>query len=262
MRLSIFNLFANLLLGLFALSQCISALNNDNSTNSTNASEDASIPVTMSSEMLEFVSTNSTVEADEGDGGGGNGVVTMASEMPEFVSAGPMPNRTKEITISYTLTWGGYFQIGSPATETIRLALNRLSKMPNWLPGYNLRFELIEDLNANEVAIPSLVHKVRNASNNSWFPLALLTETTAPAQVIPATFLKEFNITSLTIYQNSMELAKRQADLTNFIGLGPKVDFQHLCLGALFKKMNWQKVSLITEIAPFWDGVSFLFKKN
>ena len=85
------------------------------------------------------------------------GNVTMSTKMPDFFSFGPLPNRTKEITLIYTLTFGGYFQIGSPATETIRIALKRLSEMPNWLAGYNLRFERIEDLNLEEIAIPSLL---------------------------------------------------------------------------------------------------------
>ena len=204
-------------------------------------------------------STNATLEAAfAGDGGGGGKeIVTMASEMPDFVSAGPMENRTKEITIIYTLTFGGHYQVRSPATETIRLALKRLSKMPNWLPGYKLRLELIEDLNSDDVAIPLLVNKVRNATNHSLFPFAFLTETTAVAQLAPATILKEFNFISLSLFHNTIELSNRQSDLTNYIGLGHKADFQHFCLVALFRKMNWKKLSLITEIEPFWDGVSF-----
>ena len=86
-----------------------------------------------------------TVEAAfVGGGSGGKEIVTMASEMPDFISIEPMPNRAKEITIIYTLTFEGYYQVRVRGTETIRIALNRLSKMPNWLPGYNLRFELID----------------------------------------------------------------------------------------------------------------------
>ena len=137
-------------------------------------------------------------------------VVSMASEMPDFVSSEPMPNRSKEITLIYTLRFYGFFPIGSPATETVRIALKRLSSMPNWLPGYNLRFEMIENFNSDEIAIPALLTKIRNFPNQSLFPITLLTESSSNAQLISATILKEFNFTSLTIYQNTMELANRR----------------------------------------------------
>ena len=185
-------------------------------------------------------------------------VVTMESEMPDFVSIEPTPNRNKEITVLFTFTFGGFFQVRTPATETIRIVLQRLSKMPNWLPGYNLRFELIEDGNVDEIAIPGLLTKIRHFSNHqSLFPIALLTEATGIAQLIPATILKEFNFISQTIYQNTIELEKRQADLTNNIGLGPKADFPFLFLVPFFKQMGWTKVSLISEIHPYWSSVSF-----
>ena len=206
--------------------------------------------------LLAIGTNNSSVEEEVFE----KEIVTMASEMPDFVSLKPTPNRSKEITLICSLTFYGFFQIGTPATETIRIALKQLSMMPNWLPGYNLRFELIEDSNSDEVAIPGFLTKIRHFSNHqSLFPIALLTESSGNGQLIPATILKEFNFTSQTIYQNTIELDKRQADLTNYLGLGPKADFHFLFLVPLFKKMGWKKVSLITEIEPYWSLVSLHF---
>ena len=203
-------------------------------------------------------STNATLEATV-IGGGGNGkeIVTMASEMPQFVSAGPMPNRTKEITIINTLTFTGYFQVGSRATETIRIALKRLSSIPNWLPGYSLRFEMIDDASDDAIAIPELVKKFRFTANQSRFPIALLTETSGAAQIIPASMLKQFNFLSLTVYLNTQELINRQKDLTNYVGFGLRPDLLHSCLVALFYEMGWSRYSLITEVQPYWSLVSF-----
>ena len=192
-------------------------------------------------------STNATLETAVG-----GGIVTMASEMPKFVSVGPTPNRTKEITVIYTLTFSGFEGDGPPGVESVRIALNRLSSMQNWLPGYNLRFELIDDVSNDSIVIPELLSKVINAADHPFVPLVLLSEVTTYGQLIPATFLKELNFISQSLFQNSLELDIRKNDLTNYIALGPPISASGGSTVGLFKSMGWTKYSLVTELIPFW----------
>ena len=161
--------------------------------------------------------------------------------MPQYGSVRPTPNRTKEITVIYTLTFSGFEGDGPPGVESVRIALNRLSSMPNWLPGYNLRFEMIDDVSNDSIVIPELLSKVIYAADHSFVPLVLLSEVTIYGQLIPATFLKELNFVSQSLYQNSLELEIRKKDLTNYIALGPPISASGGSTVGLFKSMKWKK---------------------
>ena len=184
-------------------------------------------------------------------------VITMASPMPAFVSASESIGlRNKTIRIITTVTYDdGYYNVGAAGTEAIRLALNRLALQRDWLPGYNLEWEMVEDLCSDEEPIKSLLKKLHSNDNEPRFPIALLTECQAYAALIPAAFLKEFNFISQTIYENTIQLEKRRHKLPNYLGLGQRGDYYYFGLIALCKRMGWTKIALVSEIRNYYNLV-------
>ena len=184
--------------------------------------------------------------------------ITMSSPMPNFVTATESTGvRNKTIRIITTITYDNdYFPIGSLGTEATRLALNKLALQPDWLPGYNVELEMIDDYCLDEGAIHPLIEKLRNSENEARFPIVLLSECEAKAELIPASFLKDFNFIGHSIYENTIKLSKRRHKLPNYLGLGQRADYYFFGLIAFCKEMGWSRVALVSEIDPYYDLVS------
>ena len=183
--------------------------------------------------------------------------LTMLSDMPNFITV-DSPGRSKEITVISTITFASdLFPIGSPGPEAVRLALERLMDLPDFLPEYKIRFELMDDLCLDEWAIHPLIDRLRKTGNESRFPVVLLSECEAKAELIPSSFVKEFNFLSHSVVENTIQLDRRRKQLSNYIGFGRRADYHYFSLIALCKQMGWTKVALVSEMDPYYDLVSF-----
>ena len=191
-------------------------------------------------------------------------ISTVNVTMPTYSSVTSRSN-DRELTILTTITFNSvdYPHVGPFALDASRLALEHLSQLgQNWLPGYRLRLELIDDECSNAPSTVALVEKVRNShKQTSMFPLVLLSECNSNAQVIPATFFKEFNFIGHSINKNNAQLNQ----LSNYFGSVERTD-HFTGLLALFKQMNWNRVALVSEINPYYDQMDFhilqLFAEN
>ena len=176
---------------------------------------------------------------------------------PEFVCATESAGlRNKTIRIISTVTiFSDYFYIGPPGIEAIRFALNKLSLQPDWLPGYNLEWEIIDDHCLDEGAIIPLIAKFQNNGNEPRFPLALLSECEINAQLIPARILADFNYTGLLTIVASIDVEQRRHKFSNLMTFVPRPDYFFVGLIALFKDMGWTRVLMASELDTYYEEV-------
>ena len=184
----------------------------------------------------------------------------FSNELPKFISADEsIGDRNQTIRVITTITFGNkYFDLFFLGIEATRLALNQLSLQPNWLPGYKLELEMIDDLCRDSQALNPLMRKLLVAKNEPRFPLAYLTECEALSQHVGSQILESFNFTGQSFYENTLQLEKRRHKLPNYLGLGQRADYVFFGLIALCKQMNWTRIALVSEIDPYYDLVSLI----
>ena len=97
--------------------------------------------------------------------------------------------------------------------------------------------------------------KLSNNQLEPRFPFVLLSDCEVSAQLIPAQFLPEFNLTGLLIYENTMEIEQRRKKLPNLISLVRRPDFFFFGLIAFLKEMRWKRIAMVSEFDSYFEEV-------
>ena len=88
-------------------------------------------------------------------------------EMPKYLSADESTGgRNQTIRVITTITFGNlYFDLFFLGVEATRLALNQLALQPDWLPGYKLELELVDDYCRDWHALHPIMRKLLATDN-------------------------------------------------------------------------------------------------
>ena len=133
--------------------------------------------------------------------------VHLDEPMPPFVVSRHFDttgyNRSKIITILVSTTYSGEMPVGSIATKAMELALDRLHLQENWLPGYNVVLEVVDDQCIDSNTINLVVPKLRESDKYyNRFPIFLDPACEAFGLKTVAESLKYFNHVGVCIFFN------------------------------------------------------------
>ena len=126
------------------------------------------------------------------------------SPMPDVVLAfnETSPNRTRIVILS-ELNYGPPYGLGPIATESQRIALERLRRMPNWLPNYDIQLEMVEDFCDDSVAVGEMINRL-NVDDDAIarFPLAQITECRVTSQQLVAELIGPYHFVGVGLHSS------------------------------------------------------------
>ena len=104
--------------------------------------------------------------------------VNVDDPMPKFVVSKYFDKtglkRDKLITLLVSTTFSGEMPVGSIASKSMELALDRLYLQPDWLSDYNIALELVDNQCVDSKTVNLVVPKLRDPTSSiNRFPLFL-----------------------------------------------------------------------------------------
>ena len=138
----------------------------------------------------------------------GSGVVFMNSTMPTIIS-NTLNNHQQQrsafptLTFPASINFGGFaYALGPLCTKSMEIALDQLHKNEQFLPGYQLAIETIDDQCDDSTTVAKVVQMLNNdgqqKSTINRLPLLLITMCALKGQSLSAKLAPQYNFTAVS----------------------------------------------------------------
>ena len=182
--------------------------------------------------------------------------VNMSSPIDEFLVGTNAKERNKSITLLASMNYGGYISFGPICSKTVETVLETISNNSDWLPGYNLSIELVDDQCDDAVTVrESSIKLLRDASVEKRIPFMLLGACSTDGTALVAKVLKSINFIGTTW------IIKRSDYLTNperYSGVyqaSSQTFDAYYAIVQLLEAMNWSKLAIFSEDVQFFNSM-------
>ena len=140
----------------------------------------------------------------------GSGVVFMNSTMPSIISntlnnhhQQQLRSASPTLTFPASINFGGFaYALGPLCTKSMEIALDQLHKNEQFLPGYQLAIETIDDQCDDSTTVAKVVQMLNNdgqqKSTINRLPLLLITMCALKGQSLSAKLAPQYNFTAVS----------------------------------------------------------------
>ena len=170
--------------------------------------------------------------------------------------------RNKSLSLLMSMNYGGHLGFGPICSKSVDLVLERLHSNDDWLPGYNLKLELIDDKCSNALTVSEICEKLfKDDKRNGRIPFMILGGCTTEGTALVAQVLKQINFTATTWLVKKTDVSTKPIKYNAVYQTSNQVRDLYFAVLRHLQTMNWRTIGIFSEDNEFFNEMEKIIKE-